>query len=269
MKKIIGLLAAAGMALGLASCGSDGYTTAQFTFTESIPLEVCDSMTLSVDRSLVYFKSVDAGQEVCDRLNAQIVDLVYGDYFRGQSIEEASESYLKELTETYQNNAGSDYNDLMAWGDEYPSASCDWEDSMTGNLGNSYKDKYITYSAYIELFYGGAHGSHTVYYRILNLETGEAVTEDDIFAPGYEDPVSELIADGIREMYADDPDGPETLETIFFEDVHPNGNVAISEEGLSWCFNTYDIAPYYVGTIEVLVPWSELSGYLSNEFSIE
>jgi hypothetical protein len=38
MKKFTSLLAAAGMILGLASCGSDGYTTAQFTYAENIPL---------------------------------------------------------------------------------------------------------------------------------------------------------------------------------------------------------------------------------------
>ena len=269
MKKFTSLLAAAGMILGLASCGSDGYTTAQFTYAENIPLEACDSLTLSVDHSFIYFKSVKAGQDVCDRLNGQIVDLVFGDGFRGQTIEEASKSYLDELTETYQKNAGSDYRDLMEWGDEYPEASCDWEDNMSGNLTTSYKDKYITYCAYIQLFYGGAHGSHNVYYRILDLETGEAVTEENIFAEGYEDAVSELIADGIREIYEGEPDGQDTLESIFFEDVHPNGNIEISEEGINWCFNTYEIAPYYVGTIEVLVPWSKLSGYLSNEFNFE
>lgn len=269
MKKFTRLIVAAGMILGLASCGSGAYKTAQYITVDNIPLEACDSMSLSIDHSFVYFKSVKAGKEACDRLNSQIVNVIFGEDFSGMTIEEASDAYLGELKEAYQKDAGSDYRDLAANGEEYPGAFCDWQDSMSGNLGASYKDKYLTYSVYIELFYGGAHGSHTVYYRILNLETGEAVTEDDIFAQGYEEPVSELIADGIREMYEGEVDGRDTLDSIFFEDVHPNGNIEISEEGLSWCFNTYEIAPYYVGTIEVLVPWSKLSGYLSNEFNFE
>jgi hypothetical protein len=269
MKKIIGLLAAAGMMLGLASCGNGAYRTAKFNYAENVPLEACDSMALAVDHSFVYFKSVKAGQEVCDKLNAEIVSVIFGDNYRDETIGEASRAYLEGLEESYQKDAGSDYRDLVKNGEQYPGAYCNWENSLTGNFSTSYREKYITYTVNISLYYGGVHGSNTVWYRILNLETGDAVTEDDIFAPGYKEAVSELLVDGIREKYEAMEDGRIYLEDIFFDDVCPNGNVAISEEGLTWTFNAYEIAPYYIGAIDVLIPWTKLSGNLSNEFNID
>ncbi len=269
MKKITAFLAAAAMLPGLVSCSSDAYRTAQFTYADYVPLEVCDSLDFAIDQSFVYFKSVEAGREVRDALNDEIVQLIFGETFTGVPLEEASSVYVGVQVENYQRDAGSDYKSLLADGDSDPGAFCNWQSFLSGNLGNSYRDRYVTYVFHESLYFGGAHGSFRVAYRILDLETGRAVSERDIFAQGYEEPVSELLVDAIYKMYDDTEDGQEYLDSIYFSYVHPNGNVTISEEGVSWCFNAYEIAPYYLGNIDVTLSWEQLSGYLSNEFNFQ
>ena len=78
-----------------------------------------------------------------------------------------------------------------------------------------------------------------------------------------------MLVEAIYRMYDETEGGEEYLDSIYFDDVHPNGNVTISEEGVSWCFNAYEIAPYYIGSIDVTLSWAQLSGYLSNEFNFE
>ncbi len=269
MKKIIAFLAAAAMLPGLVSCGSDAYRTAQFTYADYVPLRVCDSLSFAIDQSFVYFKSVEAGRAVRDALNDEIVQLIFGETFTGVPLKEASSVYVGVQVENYQRDAASEYESLAESGDSDPGAFCNWQSILIGNLGSSYKDRYVTYNFHESLYFGGAHGSFRVAYRILDLQTGRAVSERDIFAQGYEEPVTEMLVEAIYRKYEGTEGGDDYLDSIFFSDVHPNGNVSISEEGLSWCFNPYEIAPYYLGNIDVTLSWAQLSGYLSNEFNFE
>ena len=54
------------------------------------------------------------------------------------------------------------------------------------------------------------------------------------------------------------------LEKGFFniEDIVPNNNFYLNEEGIHYAFNQYEIAPYVMGEINVTVPYSDLEDIL-------
>ena len=56
--------------------------------------------------------------------------------------------------------------------------------------------------------------------------------------------------------------GEEYAEALWTEEIKPNGNFLLSEEGIVYIFNQYEIAPYAAGVIELTIPWDEVSDIL-------
>ena len=55
------------------------------------------------------------------------------------------------------------------------------------------------------------------------------------------------------------PEEPEEEEQ---KNIRPNGNFTISDSGVTYIYNQYEIGPYVMGTIKVTVPWDELEDLL-------
>ena len=83
--------------------------------------------------------------------------------------------------------------------------------------------------------------------------------EDDLLKEGYREPVSELMRESLRATMEGDK---EALESIWLDQVAPNGNFCPDDKGISWMFQPYDIAPYALGAISVDVSWEKLKPYL-------
>jgi hypothetical protein len=49
------------------------------------------------------------------------------------------------------------------------------------------------------------------------------------------------------------------------DDIVPNENFWLSEKGIHYSYNQYEIAPYAMGVIDVTVPYSELTDILLPE----
>ena len=45
---------------------------------------------------------------------------------------------------------------------------------------------------------------------------------------------------------------------MFTHEIKPNGNFTVSEQGVTYIYNQYEIAPYSMGAIHVSVPWDEI-----------
>lgn len=55
------------------------------------------------------------------------------------------------------------------------------------------------------------------------------------------------------------------LEEIgFFDvaDIELNKNFYVNKEGITYTYNEYDIAGYALGTIEILLSYKDISGYM-------
>jgi len=63
-------------------------------------------------------------------------------------------------------------------------------------------------------------------------------------------------------------DNPKDLETIGFfsiDEIAPNDNFSISDEGLTYYFNEYEIAAYVVGLTEVTLSYDEIKRLLRDD----
>lgn len=237
-----------GVALLFATGCTASFQTGTYEEEMAMPLKENSADTLFYSISLEY---VTGGlpKQACQQINNMLLTTAFGLEEAPGTVEESAIRYRENLIDEYltENTSSELPAGLLTWGDDIKgSFAADW---------NNNKCYAITYSS----FRGGAHGMYTITYLVFNAKTGALITEADLFKEGYQEPVSELMRQSLREVMADDQDA---LESIWWENVMPNGNFVPDEKGIGWIFQPYDIAPYAFGALSADVSWEQLKPYL-------
>lgn len=122
------------------------------------------------------------------------------------------------------------------------------------------KANYIGfYTTYVN-FSGGAHPNSSFTYQNYNPVTHKQITLDSLLLPGSY-PKLTAIAEKIfrknENLRADQP----LKDNYFFEKdtFKLNDNFTITDEGLLFLYNPYEIKAYAFGVTKLLIPFSELT----------
>jgi hypothetical protein len=119
------------------------------------------------------------------------------------------------------------------------------------------RDKYV--------YTGGAHGIQTREYYVVELENYKALAVEDLFQEPAGDGLRKLITEELRRYGGLDQNQP-LSEGIFFEDSpEMSKNFFLTEEGIGFHWDPYEIAPYSEGHIEIILPWHLVSPLLRHE----
>ncbi|NMW20422.1 MAG: DUF3298 domain-containing protein [Chlorobiaceae bacterium] len=124
------------------------------------------------------------------------------------------------------------------------------------------------------LFFGGAHGLDPIKLFVFNSNTGSQLNLADIFVPQFDARLNSLINRAFRRK-----NGLSTMDQL----DHPKGgyfglsikqlnytnNFALSNDGMIFVYNEYEIAAYANGPTEILIPWSELHPLLKEDFKAQ
>lgn len=172
----------------------------------------------------------------------------------------AMDKYIREYIKFYDKSedvsADNDKEDAdvqteIAW----------WDNEKMIIRNNS--DNILSYSIESDRFTGGAHGGKNYLNAVINLKTGERITEDDLFTEESKPLISEIILKKIMEKHQ--VEKAEDLEQIGFFDVAEiglNKNFYVTEQGIVYTYNEYEIAAYALGTTEVLLNYKDISGFM-------
>ena len=178
------------------------------------------------------------------------------------SPQEAMDKYLENYTEEYKELSNQYYEDQTNLErDDMPS----WYWYTLGKSNEIlYNDKNIlSYSVEHTDYTGGAHGSLRILYYTIDLNELTTIAEEDIFQPNYHQFLTSMIVEKLMEKYK--VDTPEKLidEGIFdINEIAPNNNFWLNEQGIHYIFNQYEIAPYSMGPIEVTIPYESISSII-------
>lgn len=111
---------------------------------------------------------------------------------------------------------------------------------------------------------GGAHPNASTRYLNVDAVAVRVLSLEDVLIPAYAAPLDsagERVFWSVRNLQPD-----ERLQDAGFwfeEDAfHLTDNFAITEAGLLFYFNSYDIAPYAMGPTELLIPYTDISGLI-------
>jgi hypothetical protein len=111
---------------------------------------------------------------------------------------------------------------------------------------------------------GGAHGQNEKTFFVLDTKLGLQVFLNDILSSGAKALLQERIEETLREDYGLAP-GASLRAAGFLEDSGgvPE-NFFLSSDGLGFCWNPYEIAPYAMGVIEIVLPYDHIEDLLSD-----
>ena len=158
--------------------------------------------------------------------------------------------FTQELTEFYDPD------------EDMPSNEYTW--FVSGNISKNPRPGCIAYSFYVETYLGGAHGSHDIYYLNIDSKTGKRLSKADVFKADKE----EELLQAITQRLAHDngcKNRDELMEKTgitMLGDIYVGQNFTLESEGITFVYNTYEIASYADGTISVFLPYDELKPFL-------
>ena len=239
------LFAFASALLVLAAC--DMVRTETYQDDLIMPLEEGQADSLFFSASVEYIVTgmkVEVRQKINSAIVTQAFDLENGE----GSLEEVAIRYRENLIDEYMNENAVLENGIRTW-----------EDRISGNFQPRYKD-YRNYQISYYSFRGGAHGIQTLSNIVFDNKTGEVVREEDLFTPGYEEPVAQLLRLAVKTSMEEED--PELMQLVQLELVVPNGNFCVREDGVEWLFQPYEVGPYALGIVSATLSWEELKPFL-------
>ena len=241
------LFAFASALLILAAC--DMVRTETYQDDLVMPLEEGQNDSLFFSLSIEYVVTgmkVETRQNINNTIVAQAFDMESG----FGTLEETAIRYRENLIDEYMNENAVLENGIRSW-----------EDRVGGAFDKKYKH-YMNYLVSYYSFRGGAHGIQTLSNIVFDSKTGKQVHEADLFAPGYEAPVAQLLRLAIKSaMEAEDP---ELMQLVNLEEVAPNGNFSVHEDGMEWLFQPYEVGPYALGIVSATLSWEDLKPFMKN-----
>jgi len=194
------------------------------------------------------------------KLQSEFIERTFSMHYAGLSPRQAVDSFKMQYFTDFQGEkfTEEDYDLEDETDFQY---HLDLKDSITYNGNN-----LISFLVESESFEGGAHGSHSAFGYVINLNTGDYVTEDSLFGTDYQKNLSEIIINKIAE--ANKVSDPKQLEDMGYNsvsDIVPNGNFTIDEKGITYYFNEYEIASYFIGITKVFIPYDELKVLITDD----
>jgi hypothetical protein len=135
-----------------------------------------------------------------------------------------------------------------------------WYDIRDGEIIFINK-RALSFAASVASFYGGAHPSEYVYLRNFDPLSGDSIGLGMVFK---EEALKELTSIGEREFRKrkglKKKDSLEENGYWFEEDrFELTSNFAFTENGLWFYYNDYEIAPYSMGSSEIILPYNQIA----------
>lgn len=195
---------------------------------------------------------------VAQNINKQLVTFLFGTNIMppkdalNHFADSLTMSFEKELKEFYEPD--NEYQETYAY--EYTQTDSVYEKSPEG---------VIAYVNRIETYTGGAHGGAMESYINFHKDTGLMITCEELFG-NNKDAVCKLIKDQIvKDNDCKTADELEEKRSIFsLGDVYiSDSNFLLQEDGILFCFNPYEIAPWSEGFVFAVLSYKQLEGMIN------
>ena len=113
---------------------------------------------------------------------------------------------------------------------------------------------YVSYVFFIEDFIGGAHPNHRIKSIVYDILNNKVVSIDDLIS--YNNNIIDIISNYTRCILINNKDIDVNMMYSGTSKVSDNfSNFVLTKEGLLIFFKRYQVAPYYKGEFEVLIPY--------------
>ena len=223
-----------------------------------------DSLTVSIH---IEYPTAIGKTDALNNIQRDLKHRLFGEAYIDMEPQQALDAYVAMLKTEYKINNLPLKEDWEKDNRDYEYAPiCCEEQVLTGSVMGEVKG-ILSYCVERYVYTGGAHGSNFRQFVNYNLQTGEQIDEEQLFAENYQEPLTQLLLQYMVEQNDEIALIQDLQEAGYnVDDIHPNDNFYLAEEGITYVFNPYDIAPYALGETDILIPWSALQNILKPEF---
>lgn len=223
-----------------------------------------DSLSMSFDYTVPHY-SIANENAPYQQLARTVCAAVLGDAFVDMKPQQALEAYAAlKHTEYIQNNLPLMQEWEMDNPDQPHGATMFNQELIINASPLSTGHGIWSYGIDIYEYTGGAHGNNYLIIRNYDLSTEGLVTEEDLFRPDYFEPLHKLLVAALINQ-TEEASTERELKKLGYsiEDIVPNDNFSVSEEGITYVYNPYEIAPYAMGRTHIFLPWDTIQNLLS------
>jgi hypothetical protein len=121
-------------------------------------------------------------------------------------------------------------------------------------------DEIITLSINTYEFKGGAHGNDKIKFLNLNAKTGDIFSFNDIVENS--ESFKTLAEDYFLKSIGANNEGGKIEDYFFGKSFQLPENIGLSEDGLVFLYNVYEVASYNQGYTEFVIPFDAIESYL-------
>lgn len=221
--------------------------------------------------NFTYLKSAEANDSLTDVIN-KVLEEAFSSAHAGAASPETFVSSIKEsLVSDYLRDVQTPYQTDVKNGmkpDEIPNWY-NYEYEITSTLTEG-KDSIWNYAVTTYENTGGAHPNTWSHWVNVDATSGKSLSKKDVFVRGTDEKICQLIlpqllAEANRKLNTDTLTcvaGLQEVGMLLETDLYVPDNFLLGKDGVTFLYNRYDIAPYYMGAFELTVPYQEISTYL-------
>ncbi len=169
--------------------------------------------------------------------------------------------YLQEGKEAI-DSYGEDMQAAATW--------MSYEELAEGKV--TYHDgQFLSYQFKVYSYMGGAHGNTSIVNRVFDMHEQQPLTLANIFTDENLLEVGNLLRMALAKQNQFETIDELVQSGIFFSasDIEPNDNFLLDDNGLTWIYDPYEIAPYAYGPVTVVLSWKEIMDLISPESSVK
>jgi len=185
-----------------------------------------------------------------------VQDYILGYYFgqnilfntREKMLDFLSNYYYQNYSEHYKTNAFDYRSSLLKW-------------SAVQNVQILFNENFVlTLSIKQNISNWNNDPVWDKIYIIVNLKTGQRITTDDIFSPGYQEKLNTLLTTKLEKQF----NITTTLltEGFYKSTVTRHNNIFVTRQGIGFHYNPGDLAPANFGEIDLFFRFDELKEIL-------
>ena len=123
----------------------------------------------------------------------------FGENYENLSPEEAVTKYTEDYLNNYK-ELEADFKAELEKKDDLPVGAWFSYFEMSSDEIVYNQNDILSYTVSFENYTGGAHGSHAYNNHVINLKTGNAITEEDIFIENFQDSLAQILIDHIAKQ---------------------------------------------------------------------
>lgn len=175
-------------------------------------------------------------------------------------VQQAADSFANKYTRDYVKNFAPLYREDR--GDELKKSWYEYHYDIDTEV-QSLREHTVTYLITLDYYEGGAHGINQQLSMNFDTQTGQLITLDDLFVPGYQQQLRELLLERLlRETDSNTIDELHDKGYLYSMDMFAPENFILGDDEISFVYNPYEIAPYSAGKTELTLSYGQLKKIL-------